>query len=652
LRNSLAEALQKGIADLRTCMQEEMQRGFERAYLEGEVLMPPQTSGGEGQDEQAAEKPGHEWMGRHMRTWHWREEAEGEDSNVEVPQAAAPSTSVKGWLQKKARSLSRMNLGSHDEHEDRDSQEGEAANVVKPIRDWLSPVPKSRDCQSSPLSPVLPPPKSKDGHTSPMSPVLQAEALIMPFDRDSAESASVGVPGVPESLDDVASSPDPASENIARHELVDKSFVGRPGLDRDDAGVLRSTSSRYSMAFFTSPKFKTSKTAIWHNGRKHSVLTHAVVLSPKFDTFMCFFILMNSVVLGAQTDFRAKNPDEDPPRILFHCEIAFCFVFVMELVLRLYVHRSRFFYMSGWQWNVFDCVLITLQLCEQIMLAVLPADEQSDGQALVGVNDFSAARVVRLLRLIRVLRVARVLQGISELRILVVSILNSVKSLFFSMVLLVLLIYTVSLYLTQVVTDHRQDLQEDSRISIELRLYFGSLATTMLSMFAAITGGVDWAVLCNPLKNEISPVLAVFFSIYIAFSLLAMLNMVTGVFVESVLKSQQIDRDHFIINNTRELFLGLQGGLAATMNWDIFKNKLEAPQMQSFFKFLDVDPSDASGLFRLLDIDGSGEVSAEEFLNGAVRLRGHAKAMDVALLIQEVRQIGKDLKRQSLRGAR
>merc|ERR1712228_849165 len=73
--------------------------------------------------------------------------------------------------------------------------------------------------------------------------------------------------------------------------------------------------------------------------------------------------------------------------------------------------------------------------------------------------------------------------------------------------------------------------------------------------------------------------------------------------------------------------------------------KLEVPQMQEFFKAIDVDQSEAKGLFHLLDLDNSGSVSAEEFINGCLRLRGPAKSLDLALLIQEVRIALSQLKR-------
>merc|ERR1711920_1086137 len=40
-----------------------------------------------------------------------------------------------------------------------------------------------------------------------------------------------------------------------------------------------------------------------------------------------------------------------------------------------------------------------------------------------------------------------------------------------------------------------------------------------------------------------------------------------------------------------------------------------------------------------LDLDGSGAIDAEEFLSGCLRLRGPAKALDLALLMREVKQL-------------
>ena len=87
-----------------------------------------------------------------------------------------------------------------------------------------------------------------------------------------------------------------------------------------------------------------------------------------------------------------------------------------------------------------------------------------------------------------------------------------------------------------------------------------------------------------------------------------------------------------IIISDSDFVLGRSQG-----DWELFESKLGTPQIQEFFMAIDVDQSEAKGLFHLLDLDHSGGVSAEEFINGCLRLRGPAKALDLALLIQEVR---------------
>merc|ERR1719440_1645900 len=60
--------------------------------------------------------------------------------------------------------------------------------------------------------------------------------------------------------------------------------------------------------------------------------------------------------------------------------------------------------------------------------------------------------------------------------------------------------------------------------------------------------------------------------------------------------------------------------------------------IQLYFKSVDLDPSEARSLFKLMDADQSGTVEAEEFVMGCLRLRGTAKAIDLATLMYENRR--------------
>merc|ERR1711972_241132 len=167
-------------------------------------------------------------------------------------------------------------------------------------------------------------------------------------------------------------------------------------------------------------------------------------------------------------------------------------------------------------------------------------------------------------------------------------------------------------------------------------------------MGQSITGGIDWQAAVEPLMETLSPWYALIFSFYIAFSVLAVLNVVTGVFVESALLSAKSDQDFFMINNVRELFELATGDRAEgvgkraeelAMTWQDFRSKIHSQQMQGYFKSIDVDPSNAYGIFHLLDADGSGSVTFEEFVSGCCKLRGTAKSLDLHILLYEMRRL-------------
>lgn len=371
---------------------------------------------------------------------------------------------------------------------------------------------------------------------------------------------------------------------------------------------------------------RTRRTCQWMHGR-----LKWAVNSLCFDVCACVLVVVHAALVGAHTDLVARHgSDGQLVRIFNVCESVFCVVFASELMLRLAVNGLYFFHMPGWQWNLFDCCIIILQLVDQLTVASVRAN-------------VSFLRMVRVFRLFRAIRVVREMRlgwvAARELRTIVTSTLSSLKFLMCAIVMLSFVIYIVGIYYTQVVADHLSTAEckgEHSEECKQLYRYFGSLSRTILTLFQSITGGVDWDDVVVPLSH-ISPMLALTFSMYIVFAVLALLNVTTGVFVEASLKSATADRDCFMINNVRKIFQA--NTTCNAMTWDKFVVQLDTPEMRAYFKAIDLDPSEARGLFRLLDIDGSGSVDAEEFLNGCLRLRGPAKALDLALVMREMHRM-------------
>jgi len=236
---------------------------------------------------------------------------------------------------------------------------------------------------------------------------------------------------------------------------------------------------------------------------------------------------------------------------------------------------------------------------------------------------------------------------ISELRTIVSSIIGSFRSLFWVVILLLLMMYIVGVWFLQSVTDHfiaRLDSGTNGQAITyssgeeQLGEHFGSLAATILSLWQSLSGGVDWSEMSNPLISELSPLLGFAFAAFIAFAILALMNVVTGVFVQTALHSAEQEEETFLTDQIIGLFHTCKGG----DDWGCITEKdlqlrLGDPDMAKEWKNINVSADEATYVFALLDVDGKGEVQFEEFLSACLRLRGSAKSLDVLIQLQESR---------------
>eukprot|EP00927_Polykrikos_kofoidii_P043243 TRINITY_DN3729_c0_g1_i9.p1 TRINITY_DN3729_c0_g1~~TRINITY_DN3729_c0_g1_i9.p1 ORF type:complete len:754 (+),score=82.25 TRINITY_DN3729_c0_g1_i9:60-2321(+) len=381
-----------------------------------------------------------------------------------------------------------------------------------------------------------------------------------------------------------------------------------------------------------------------------------IVDTPWFDVLSCFLVLSNACYVAMETDRMARDLAMSPPVGSQIVGVIFCSLFCVEILIRILAFRSQFLFGEGWQWNLMDFLLVGLQVAEVFLEHFLGV--------LIASYRFSFMRILRLLRLVKIIRIVRVIRFISELRTLLSTIVGSIKSLLWTIAFLMLMIFIVGVVLTQVVLDVRLEnttnptLFESSpnsafqrsvdrvNASHALELYYGSLFRSILSLYQSISGGMDWSALVDPLITQVSPFMGFLFALYVAFSVLVLMNVVTSVFVESALKCAKDDRESYLTAHVRKLF-GDVGAADGKIDWEAFRRQLGKPHTQQFFQILDVDISEARGVFRLLDVDGSGSVGLDEFLSGCLGLHGPAKAIDLATLMYETRGLADDFCKQT-----
>jgi len=204
----------------------------------------------------------------------------------------------------------------------------------------------------------------------------------------------------------------------------------------------------------------------------------------------------------------------------------------------------------------------------------------------------------------------------------------------------------VAVYITQFVLDHRlrltrDDSEEDSaQLLVEL---YGTLPRSMLTLYESISDGVHWKHVMDPLREEVSPWLALTFSLYISFVIFAMLNLIHGVYVESIIRTASEDKRRVLMMEMHQLFLQADVDGSGTITWEEFGAQLEKSEMRSYLKEIDLDLEEARELFLLLDTEEEGEIDIEQLVNGCVRLHGTAKAMDLAVMMQEMKRMARQL---------
>jgi len=357
-----------------------------------------------------------------------------------------------------------------------------------------------------------------------------------------------------------------------------------------------------------------------------------VVHGMAFDVFVCTMLLANAILIGVQANRSASKADATQAfRVI---EVFFCVFFTAELLLRLYAYRCQFFRSGDW-WNYFDLMLVLFQLVDELTIAIVGS---TGSQSFM--KDMSVVRLVRVLRLLRILRLLRVIRFVTELRKVIYLIMGSLPSFFWTMVLLTLLVYILAVFFTQIVADSMDEwgpgASEQMQQQEALRFFFGSTLLSTLTLYKAVTGGVDWQDISTPVFELVSPFAGLMFIFFNAFAVLVLLNLVTGVFVDGAMKLSRADKEMELLEKAYKLFQRTDEDGSGDITWDEFQSRLESPEMSEFFEALEISSTRADDLFQLIDRSQDGKLSLEELVAGGLMLQGPAKAIDVAALMKYV----------------
>jgi len=267
----------------------------------------------------------------------------------------------------------------------------------------------------------------------------------------------------------------------------------------------------------------------------------------------------------------------------------------------------------------------------------------------VWLSSTSVLRVVRLVRLVRVARIARALSHFALFRIfgVTISILADAVPI---TIIFSIIVGLIGMVFSIFFTDGATARVLSHGVDEQLIRYFGNFFVTMSTLQMAIFGGIDWEVAVEPLwQFPTSSIYVLAFYVYIGFCTLAMLNVLSAMFVEIMLSRAKNDRDYVVelemeskrefLRTMHDLFEELDADGSGRISLPDLMTHIMDPKVNAFLRALDLNVFKVKDFFHLLDVNRTGDIDLSEFIFGCTRLRGEAKELDVAILQYEMKAL-------------
>eukprot|EP00928_Gymnodinium_smaydae_P031477 TRINITY_DN23088_c0_g1_i1.p1 TRINITY_DN23088_c0_g1~~TRINITY_DN23088_c0_g1_i1.p1 ORF type:complete len:656 (+),score=147.58 TRINITY_DN23088_c0_g1_i1:99-1970(+) len=370
------------------------------------------------------------------------------------------------------------------------------------------------------------------------------------------------------------------------------------------------------------------------------------------DACISIAILLNTCVLFAESQWKGSlvgkqiGVDSYGLGDWEHSELVFAVlnhlfnvIFTLELVFQLYRHRARYFCSPM---NIFDFVVIAATLVDAYILDPLTVHDR---------QNLGAARLVRVFRVARILRVVRIVRyakHLSQLRVLINSMTMCYSPLLWSFLVLGIVVIGSGILVAQIVASF---LLDDS-VDIARRLWvyekYGDAARASYTMFEVTFSG-SWPALSRPLVDDVSPWFSVLWIIYQLVIGFAIMRVIGAIFLSETIRAANNDAEMMVLQKIKEkeafasklheFFEAADTSGDGFLSLDELQSMVEDPAVVAWLKVMELEIYEVMGLYRLLDDDGDGTVSYDEFLGGAVRLKGNARAIDSILIMHEQRKL-------------
>jgi len=361
------------------------------------------------------------------------------------------------------------------------------------------------------------------------------------------------------------------------------------------------------------------------------------VQSHTFHFMVIAVIIFNCIHTIVDTNWNMRQPHTPKSAFTQILEISFAFFYLVEVTLRLTVHRWYFFCNNDMYWNLLDILLVVVNVAEIVL----------QGTGLKSSN-LVVTRTTRVFRVTKVLRVVRLVYFLTELRLMVTCLLNSGWQLLWAVVVLCLVKLIFAVLMVQqigVFLQTQGSLIPEAEKTVLFEA-FGSVEQGVLTLFMDISGGEDWGGTYNIIK-PVGPLARFLYLLYIVIMWLSVTNIISSMFIEKALKiarpdleekmMDECEEDLEAIKELKELFQMMDLDKSSSVSYREFQTSMHDVRIQSYFELKGISITQASILFEMLARTADGdEIDVDTFVAGCLRMKGYATNIDMIALSHQV----------------
>lgn len=447
---------------------------------------------------------------------------------------------------------------------------------------------------------------------------------------------------VPIPFDEVATEPSDSRDGVPGSPAGRKS-------DREIPQIRTTQSSKRSSGISQS-----SRRSSMTRSKTKSAMGLSHLMAGSFEERRCYFanyienvtgvlVLMNSITMVMQLEFEGRltgyqlgfgGGDAFAPivPVLRYVDSAFVIMFTLELLIRVTLEKLNFFRDYA---NWFDIFLVLVGLVDMIT-----SNLTEQGESVL-------QRLIRALKAFRSFRMIRSFRLFKGLRILARACQCFLSSLFWSMVMLVIFMMMGALLMGNLVQGYLEDSDVDSADKEWVWTHYGTAYNAFYTFFEITLSG-SWPAKVRPLLLKVSQGLFLFFALYVTIIVFAVIRVIGAIFLRDTLDAAHNDAEHLVAERLKkkaqdvakleQVFRDIDESEDGIITEKVLSGVLSNPKCQAYFQTLDLDVNEGSALFRLLD-QGDGEVTLDEFIQGIMRCRGPARAIDQVALHAEMKHL-------------